>query len=395
MSYPNTFATQAGPIPLSQLDANFNFAVDIQSQSLYAAAGGTSDVITATFFPVVTALISGLTLYVRASASNTTTTPTFSPNGLTAVKIVKNSNTALAAGDIAGAGHILILQYDGTLNLWKLANPAAASGGGTVTAVTGSGNIASSGGTAPNITFTGTLPVANGGTGLATTPANGALDIGNGTGFTRTTLTAGSNITITNGAGSISIASTAAGVSGGQQVFTASGTFTIPAGITQAKVTVVGGGGDGGALSSAGAAGGGGGGGAAIVWLTGLTPANTITVTVGSNAGTSSIASGTQTITTVSATGGTSVSSGAGGGGSGGLGSNGTINIKGGGGGAGVSTAGGVGGSSIIGGGGAAVITSNNGLAGGNYGGGGSGAVSSSASRTGGTGAGGIVIFEY
>jgi len=58
---------------------------------------------------------------------------------------------------------------------------------------------------------TGTLPVANGGTGLTTTPANGALDIGNGTGFTRTTLTAGSNITITNGAGSISIAATAGG----------------------------------------------------------------------------------------------------------------------------------------------------------------------------------------
>jgi len=53
---------------------------------------------------------------------------------------------------------------------------------------------------------TGTLPIANGGTGLTSTPANGALDIGNGTGFTRTTLTAGTNISITNGAGSISIA---------------------------------------------------------------------------------------------------------------------------------------------------------------------------------------------
>jgi hypothetical protein len=65
---------------------------------------------------------------------------------------------------------------------------------------------------------TGTLPVANGGTGLTTTPANGALDIGNGTGFTRTTLTAGSNITITNSAGGISIA--------------ASGGSTSPAGST-------------------------------------------------------------------------------------------------------------------------------------------------------------------
>jgi hypothetical protein len=61
---------------------------------------------------------------------------------------------------------------------------------------------------------TGTLPVANGGTGLTTTPANGALDIGNGTGFTRTTLTQGSGITITNASGSITIAASGGGGSG-------------------------------------------------------------------------------------------------------------------------------------------------------------------------------------
>ena len=66
-----------------------------------------------------------------------------------------------------------------------------------------SGNIS---GNAANVT--GTVAVANGGTGLTTTPANGVLDIGNGTGFTRTTLTAGSNITITNASGAITIAAT-------------------------------------------------------------------------------------------------------------------------------------------------------------------------------------------
>lgn len=59
-------------------------------------------------------------------------------------------------------------------------------------------------GTAANVT--GTVAVANGGTGLTTTPANGALDIGNGTGFTRTTLTAGTGITVTNTSGAITIA---------------------------------------------------------------------------------------------------------------------------------------------------------------------------------------------
>ena len=59
------------------------------------------------------------------------------------------------------------------------------------------------GGNAANVT--GTVAVANGGTGLTSTPANGTLDIGNGTGFTRTTLTSGNGISITNGSGSITI----------------------------------------------------------------------------------------------------------------------------------------------------------------------------------------------
>jgi len=58
---------------------------------------------------------------------------------------------------------------------------------------------------------TGTLPVANGGTGQ-TSYTDGQLLIGNTTGntLTKTTLTAGSGITITNGNGSISIASSGA-----------------------------------------------------------------------------------------------------------------------------------------------------------------------------------------
>jgi hypothetical protein len=66
-----------------------------------------------------------------------------------------------------------------------------------------------------------TLAVASGGTGLTSTPANGALDIGNGTGFTRTTLTQGSGITITNASGSITIA--ASGSSGVTSVATGNG----------------------------------------------------------------------------------------------------------------------------------------------------------------------------
>jgi len=58
------------------------------------------------------------------------------------------------------------------------------------------------------LTPTNALGVAYGGTGLTATPSNGQIDIGNGTGFTRATLTAGSGISVTNASGAITIANT-------------------------------------------------------------------------------------------------------------------------------------------------------------------------------------------
>ena len=59
----------------------------------------------------------------------------------------------------------------------------------------------------------GTLPIANGGTNNSATPTDGQLLIGNGTSYSLDTLTAGTGITITNGAGAITIASTGSGSS--------------------------------------------------------------------------------------------------------------------------------------------------------------------------------------
>ena len=53
----------------------------------------------------------------------------------------------------------------------------------------------------------GITPVINGGTGLGTIPTNGKLLIGNGTGYSLNTLTAGTGITVTNGVGTITLAS--------------------------------------------------------------------------------------------------------------------------------------------------------------------------------------------
>ncbi len=91
----------------------------------------------------------------------------------------------------------------------------------------GSGSL-STVATVPVGDISGVLPVANGGTNVATVPTNGQLLIGNGTGYTLASLTAGSNITITPGAGTISIASTASGSSFSYVTFTRRVTSNAP-----------------------------------------------------------------------------------------------------------------------------------------------------------------------
>ena len=202
----------------------------------------------------------------------------------------------------------------------------------------------------------------------------------------------------------VATATTYSGVNSTRFTTTGSGqTFTIPAGVTQVKATIVAGGGAGGAGTGTNANGAGGGaGGSAIKWLTGLTPGNTLTVTVGAAGGSSSIASGTQTITTVSATAGSGASGSSPG--AGGVGSSGDLNIGGGGGSGGagafgttVGMSGGAGGSSILGGGGQGGTTFGGaGGAGRVYGGGGGGGGGGPCGAgPAGAGAQGVVIFEY
>jgi len=91
---------------------------------MYAVAGGTSDAITATFFPATDQLTDGRLMIVRCNTANTTTTPTFNPDGLGAKPIVKGSNNPLEIGDISGLGFHLILSYDSALDKFVLNNPA-------------------------------------------------------------------------------------------------------------------------------------------------------------------------------------------------------------------------------------------------------------------------------
>ena len=89
-------------------------------------------------------------------------------------------------------------QYTGTVTSVDVS-------GGTTGLTTSGGPITTSG----TITLAGTLAVANGGTGLTTAPTNGQLLIGNGTGYTLATLTDGTGISITEGAGTITVTNSA------------------------------------------------------------------------------------------------------------------------------------------------------------------------------------------
>jgi len=109
------------------------------------------------------------------------------------------------------------------------------NGGTGATTLTG---VVKGNGTAPftagqvnlSTEVTGTLPVTNGGTGQ-TSYVNGELLIGNTTGNTlvKATLTAGANITITNGGGSITIAVSGLGTMAFENVGV-SGSFTAGSG---------------------------------------------------------------------------------------------------------------------------------------------------------------------
>lgn len=304
----------------------------------------------------------------------------------------------------------------------KIALEGNASGTGTFTIASPNSNnnrtlnLPDSSGTL--VTTGDTIPVSQGGTGVTSITANNVV-LGNGTSAIQTVAPGASgNLLTSNGTTWTSAAPASSYVGGRGQTFTGNGTFTIPTGITAVKVTVVGGGGgSGGGGNSLQASGGGGGGGAAISFLTGLTPGNTLTVTVGSGGtagntsggnggagGNSSVASGTQSISTITGNGG----SGSNGtatlpfdGGAGGSSSGGTINIVGQGGGAGSGTItcafgiSGTGGSSILGGGGRGRIGSNlTGFAGNLYGGGGGGSCGGGG-NAGAAGAAGVVIFEW
>lgn len=124
---------------------------------------------------------------------------------------------------------------------------------------------------------TGTLPVANGGSGAATF-SSGSVLLGSGTSSFGTVAPGDSgNLLTSNGTTWTSAAPPVVGAN--MVVFNASGTWTVPAGVTKALVWVYGNGGGGAFYSFGHMAYSGGAGGYAFVYLTGLSGAVAITIT--------------------------------------------------------------------------------------------------------------------
>lgn len=163
------------------------------SYDVSASAGGTADAITAAFPNILPqAYRNGMPFFVRASAANTVANPTitFNSGTLTPKTIVKGNNQPLVAGDIAGAGHWLFLQYDSGLDKVVLLNPATWNTGTTAGVVGKSTGLiidATGGSVDIDISFDEALLENSGGSymtvrALSLTKTTGAWSAGNNNG---------------------------------------------------------------------------------------------------------------------------------------------------------------------------------------------------------------------
>ena len=163
-------------------------------------------------------------------------------NELDGEKLAKASNlsdlvspstarTNLGLGSAATQNDTYFLQVANNLSDLASVTTARSNLGLGTMAVQNAASVSITGGSITGITD---LAVGDGGTGVSTTPANGQLLIGNGTGYTVANLTAGTGVTITNSSGGISIATT-----GAQSAETLTATVTNAESTTITKGQVV------------------------------------------------------------------------------------------------------------------------------------------------------------
>jgi hypothetical protein len=170
------------------------------------------------------AALAGTSGILRKTAADTWSldTNTYLTSAVTTISFGTTGLTPVTAstGAVTVAGTLVAANGGTGLSSYAVGDILYASAATTLAKLTAvaTGNVLISGGvtTAPSwgkvglaTHVSGTLPIANGGTNVTTTPTNGQLLIGNGSGYALAALSPGTGITITNGSGTITISTTA------------------------------------------------------------------------------------------------------------------------------------------------------------------------------------------